>query len=232
MRTFIDLLLLFWGIYCLYIVWRKVKHIKTQSTTRSQENHITEILDTDKKGKEDLVHCLDMVNSWIENSDQKASIILSIVGVAMTILMTSDFIVKLHRTIFVLFFGYWEGHSDIEFDFARLVMFLLLIITIAFLAKSSYMIFQVISPNIDYKKMYELNPTLVPQSYIFFGSISAMDYNTFKNDDSRYIDDLKSQIYINSKIALVKFNNFKEGLYWFKITFLFSSLFFLSIMFL
>lgn len=42
--------------------------------------------------KEELTLRLDRVNSWINNCDQKSSIILAIEGVVLTILCTSDYI--------------------------------------------------------------------------------------------------------------------------------------------
>lgn len=232
MRTFMSFALLLCGGCLLYRIWKKFKREASTRTTIQTDVVLPAVSDDNKKGKEELRHSLDMVNSWIGNCDQKASIVLSIVGVALTILMASDFVVQLRRVIFKPFFDYWGGNTDLGFDFSRFTMFLFFVVTIALLGKSSHMMVKAITPNINYAKMYADNPKLVPKSYIFYGTIAAMNYDSFVQENVKYEDDLKSQIYVNSKIALAKFENFREGLYWFKITFLFSILLFLSIMFL
>ena len=55
---------------------------------------------------------------------------------------------------------------------------------------------------------------------------------TYKADEVAYVDDLKSQIYVNSKIASSKFVTFREGLCWLKMTMPFAMVLFFSIMFL
>ena len=50
---------------------------------------------------------------------------------------------------------------------------------------------------------------MVKSSYIFFGSICKMSYDDFKKEEVDYLDDLRSQIYVNSKIATAKFKNYK-----------------------
>ena len=42
--------------------------------------------------EDELKSRLDRVNSWINNCDQKASILLAVEGVVLTILCTSDYI--------------------------------------------------------------------------------------------------------------------------------------------
>ena len=49
--------------------------------------------------KEELTLRLDRVNSWINNCDQKSSIILAIEGVVLTILCTSDYISFIHQRL-------------------------------------------------------------------------------------------------------------------------------------
>ena len=232
MRIVGYLSLLVCGCYFLYQVWQKYKHENSQSVIIATVDGLPKISEIDKKQKEDLVHCLDMINTWICNCDQKAGIILSAIGVALTILMTSDFIIQLHKIIFIPFFDYWKGDYDLEFDFARFMVFIFLFITLALLTQTSYMMIRTITPNIDYEKMYRENPALVPQSYIYFKSISEMEYATYKADEVAYVDDLKSQIYVNSKIASSKFVTFREGLCWLKMTMPFAMVLFFSIMFL
>ena len=100
------------------------------------------------------------------------------------------------------------------------------------LIASCYYLFRTIWANIDYEKMREENPRLVKKSYIFWGSISGMTYDEFKQEEVDYNDDLKSQVYVNSKIAAAKFQNYNEGLFWFKFLLLVSVMLFIAVMFM
>ncbi len=59
-----------------------------------------------------------------------------------------------------------------------------------------------------------------------------MKYKEFKKDNILFIDDLKSQIYINSNIAMEKFKNYNKGLYWVKFMLIVSIMLFIAIMFI
>lgn len=232
MRIVAYLLLLTCGCYVLHRLWKKLKRENSQNMITPKDDGSPKIPEANKKQKEDLAHCLDMVNSWIGNCDQKAGIVLSAIGVALTILMTSDFVVQLRKVIFKPFFDYWEGLPNLGFNCTRFMVFIFLLLTLCLLTKATYMMVKTITPNIDYDKMYKENTSLVPHSYIYFKSISSMSYDAFNAGNVNYLDDLKSQIYVNSKIASAKFENFIEGLYWLKMTLFFAMLLFLSIMFL
>ena len=49
--------------------------------------------------KDELTLRLDRVNGWINNCDQKSSILLAIEGVVLTILCTSDYISFIHQQL-------------------------------------------------------------------------------------------------------------------------------------
>ena len=96
---------------------------------------------------------------------------------------------------------------------------------------SCHYLFQAIRANIDYDKVYKDNPNLVKTSYIFYGTISRMKYENFEKGGTKYEDDLKSQIFVNSKIAMSKFKNYNEGLWWFRLLLVVSVMLFVAIMF-
>ena len=98
------------------------------------------------------------------------------------------------------------------------------------LIMSCHYLFKTISANIDYQKMREDNPELVNKSYIFFRDISKMSYEDFKKDEVNYLEDLKSQIYVNSKNASNKFLNYNKSLYWFKFLLWVSTMLFIATM--
>lgn len=186
---------------------------------------------SDKKGMDDLRYTLDNVNMWLNNCDQKAGILLAVIGVAITVVMTSDFLKFLREYILGPFVQYVNGNDGLSFSWGRFLVFVLLLIAMVMLVVSCVYLFRAIKANIDYKKMYKENPGLVRKSFFYYGSISEMAYEEFKNDEVNYEEDLRSQIYVNSKIALKKFQNYNEGLFWFKLLLVASVMLFVSVMF-
>lgn len=180
----------------------------------------------------DLKFSLESVNSWLNNCDQKAGILLTVVGVAITVLITSDFLKYLRNYIFKPFMDYCAGNQELSFSWGRFTVFILLCIAATWLLLSCLYLFRAIAANINYTKMYKENPGLLKTSKIYYGTISDMTYDEFKKDDIDYSEDLKSQIYVNSKIAINKFNNYNEGLFWFKFLLLVTVMLLIAIMFM
>lgn len=166
----------------------------------------------------------------MNNCDQKAGILLTVFGVAITVLVTSDFMKELRTYIFGPFVEYWTTDSQLDFSLGRFTVFSLLVIAVGMLITSCYYLFKAIAANTDYEKLRQENPRMVAKSYLFFCSISSMTYEEFRNDNISIKDDLKSQIYANSKIASTKFKNYNEGLSWFKMTLLVSVMLFVAVL--
>lgn len=214
------------------IIWRvcnilRSPKIKTSDVLQEQLSN-----DGNKRGKEELQFTLESVNSWLNNCDQKAGILLAVIGVAITILFTGDFVKFIREFIFAPFVDFCEDQGEHVFSWGRFTVFFLLVFAALFLILSCYYLFKAIGANINYAKMYEENPGLVKKSYLFFGTISSMKYEDFKKDEVDYEEDLKSQIYVNSKIAINKFRNYNEGLSWFKNLLLVVGLLFIAVMFM
>lgn len=72
-------------------------------TTSVQE---TIVVNRASFNEQDLKENLDRVNMWISNCDQKASFILAMLGVGITILFTSDFVKYVRKTIIAPFKTY------------------------------------------------------------------------------------------------------------------------------
>lgn len=222
-------------LVCIVVIvlksWRDI--VKTKKQKRPQEAATVDTIDNnEKKEKDDLKHTFDTVNSWLNNCDQKAGILLTVVGVAITVLVTSDFLKYLRAYIFMPFKDYWEGNHELAFSCERFTFFFLLFLAVLMLILSCYYLFKAISADTDYDKIREENPELVKKSFVFFRSISEMKYEDFKKDDVKYKEDLKSQIYVNSKIATQKYRDYNKGLYWFKFMLWVSVMLFIAIMFM
>ena len=209
-------------------IWKHKCNV-IEKDSADDSNHVS---DDNNIGKEDLKFTLEEVNSWINNCDQKASILLSVMGVAITLLLTSDFIKFLRYYIFKPFILHISAKSEFQFSWGRFTVFFLLLIAASTLVMTCCYLFRAIKANIDYKKLVDENPGLGKTSRIFFGAISKISYEEFKKVTIKQEEDLKSQIYVNSKIATEKYNNYNKGLTWFKIALFTAGLLFLAVMFL
>lgn len=226
MNTFWTLYLLVCvgSILCLCLLRRK-NNQQTNNTGFDEGQQEQPFRD-----KEDLQYTFETVNSWLNNCDQKAGILLTVFGVAITVLVTSDFMKELRTYIFGPFVKYWTTESQLEFSMGRFTVFCLLVIAMAMLITSCCYLFKAITANTDYVKMRQDNPGMVAKSYLFFGSISNMTFDEFRRDNIDIKEDLKSQIYVNSKIASTKFKNYNEGLFWFKMILLVSVMLFVAVL--
>lgn len=164
-----------------------------------------------------LKESLDMTNMWIGNCDQKASILMAVIGVIFTIVMTSDAIRTVRNYIVLPFLDYCNGNDEMCFSFSRFSVFVFLMITSVFAVLSLWNILNSIKPNLDYNAMKTDNPQMEPKSFIFYGSVANMSYEEYKNIYFDYENDLRSQVYTNAKIANLKFNNYLKGFFWFKM---------------
>lgn len=209
-------------------IWKHECNV-TKKNSPDDNNHVS---DNNNIDKEDLKFTLELVNSWINNCDQKASILLSVMGVAITLMLTSDFTKFLRNYIFEPFVLYISVKGEFQFSLSRFTVFFLLLITVCTLLMTFYYLFRAIKANIDYEKLVNENPDLEKTSRIFFGAISKISYEEFKKVTIKQEEDLKTQIYVNSKIATEKYNNYNKGLSWFKIALFTTGLLFLAVMFM
>ncbi len=226
-----------WMIYFLvsiatisYMIYKCIWKHKSDVIRKDSPNDINHMSDDNNIDKEDLKFTLDLVNSWVNNCDQKAGILLSLIGVAITLLLTSDFIKFLRNYIFEPFVLHISDKGDFLFSWGRFIVFFLLLIATYTLVMTCYYLFGAIKANIDYKKLVDENPGLEKTSRIFFGEISKISYEEYIKVTIKQEEDLKSQIYVNSKIVTEKYNNYNKGLSWFKIALLTAGFLFLAVM--
>ena len=222
--------IIFFVVCTVAIILGIYKHVSKKKMPDDRQPDLSEI--ANNKGREELQFTLESVNSWLDNCDQKAGMLLAVIGVAITILFTGDFVKFIREYIFTPFVEFCEGQGGHLFSWGRFTVFSLLVVAAVFLIVSCFYLFKAIGANINYTKMYEENPGLVKKSYIFFGTISGMKYEDFKKNKVDYDEDLKSQIYVNSKIATNKFKNYNEGLSWFKLLLLVVGMLFVAVMFM
>lgn len=161
-----------------------------------QDKRISEAKDT-----------LETISTWINNCDTKASTILALLGIILTLVFTNDGIKLAY--IIVQKAVQSKTFSDIFYLLVWGCTFLTLLYGL-------YSLISVLIGRIN-RKIYK-QQGLTIDSRIFFGAISDnATYEEFKQkaldaSEESYINDLLSQIYINSKIANQKFKNYNRGL--------------------
>jgi len=223
----------FWIVYligCIGCIVYLCVHRKNNNQQTNGDDVVEGQQEPAVRDKDDLQYALDVVNSWLNNCDQKAGMLLAVLGVAITVLVTSDFMKELRTYIFGPFVEYWTTDSQLDFSLGRFTVFCLLVTANGMLMTSCYYLFKAITANTDYGKMRQNNPRMVGKSYLFFGSISGMTYDEFRSDRVDFKEDLKSQIYANSKIAVAKFRNYNKGLFWFKMILVVSVMLFVAVL--
>lgn len=153
---------------------------------------------------------LEIINQWISNCDTKSSFILTFYGVVLTIIFTSNIGVEM-----ISAFNFSKS-KDIGCE--NLKNFILLIITIGFFITSIitfYQIYLTLKGRIDAKIYQQTGLNL--NSNIFFGSISSKTFDVYQSetnieDEQTYLNDLNSQVFINSNIVSEKFKHYNRSL--------------------
>lgn len=158
--------------------------------------------------RDDAYKSLENINSWINNCDTKTSIILALFGVILTMLLTNSiFINQLLNILHLAIKG---------INFSNILYLFFIVGSIVSFLVGAYKLIQVLSPKINFRE-YK-NRVTVEDSIYYFGKISCYgSFNDYRDaikskNDKEVVDDLISQIYINSIICQNKFVNFKGGL--------------------
>ncbi|MFW6016467.1 MAG: Pycsar system effector family protein [bacterium] len=162
--------------------------------------------------KEDALNILDRIIGFINNCDNKTSIILGIVGVMLSIIFTSNSVNELQSIIRIAI------RSSNYIYLILLVLFIIcLVCGIFYLVFSLFARTNCSSLN---QKCLDLN------SKLFFHHIS--NNNSFKEykekvlkcSKDEFINEIISQIYINSKICSKKYNYYNRGLILISVSFI------------
>ena len=150
---------------------------------------------------------LDRIIGFINNSESKTGITLTMVGVMLTILFALS-----GENIMSMF----NKASD---DLGLITGAFLLLFCVSLVATlfGIYKLIKVLAPVLDAEE--RIGGDFENDSKIFFGRISSKneEYSQYRDkllnySPEDYLNDLWSQIYINSKICTIKFDDFNIGL--------------------
>ncbi len=152
----------------------------------------------------------EQVSSWINNCDSKASILLTLIGVVLSIAFTSDYILGgiggMVKDVISLVKG--EGNAC---ACASVFILVILGISIGFLFDSVRNMLIVLYARLDDSRDAE-NPSIS-----YYRSIGAKPYEEYKRlveniEEDAFIEDKLRQVHDCSKICSSKFNYYNEGI--------------------
>ena len=182
--------------------------------TKQRQKNVDSPVNNTKKDSDEweyALNVLDRVDMWIGSCDNKLGILIGIIGVVLTICITSDSVNSFLVFIKNLYVRV-EGSKDIQATF----FLFLVVIAVVLWALAAYFLVKALFVRINTEDFKQ--EQLHNESNIFFGSISARKYKDFKksflsqtNDDK--ISDVLSQIFINSNIAQIKHKYYNKGLF-------------------
>lgn len=190
--------------------------------------------------KNDLESRMDRIIEWVKTCDTKASIMLTLVGLLVSFVFTSDFVMKGVTSIVRSFFDYHPDSKSIyDINLTGLLSLVALLFSVYFLLGSIYRLIMVLyskpketlcntkSPSFVFilfnilfcYKWNDLNDVdTVKDSLIHFNHISDLNYQDFRKEinsaDYKEQEDLLSQIYINAKRCSEKFSDYNSAIIW------------------
>jgi len=161
------------------------------------------------KNKESYFDQLDRTIGFVRDCDHKTSIVLAAIGIIATIIID-----QCGKDMINLVSSILDGNKNLT---PSVYFFtILLTISLIFLIFGIWKFIRVLIPVTD-SSLCDNESSLERNSIIFAVSISKLNYEDYKSKilnytDEEYINDILSQIYINSKICARKYKNYKNGL--------------------
>lgn len=168
---------------------------------------------------DDSYKTLDRIDSWINSCDNKISVLIGIMSVVCTICITTDSVNRVYSfAINVLL-------SNI--NITKIVFIILFVVSLGFDAIAFRCIVGVVFARVDNNRYSQKDMPM--ESNLYFGSIAERSFLQFKKSylhesPTEQINDILSQIYINSKIARKKYNYYNKSLKWMCISALSTAL--------
>ena len=165
----------------------------------------------------------EQVSGWINNCDSKASILLALIGVFLSIAFTSDFLLEGITVELKNIVGLFSGNCSCRV-WSSVLLIALLGVSAFFFVKSLQSLFLVLFARLDDSRKEE-NP-----SVSFYKSIGEHSYEEYKQlvrsiSCEMLTDDKLRQVYDCSKICTQKFLNYNKGIIAIKLALVFFGAF-------
>ena len=151
---------------------------------------------------------------WVGNCDQKAGLILAMLGVGVTILFTSDFVRFIRNELVIPFKTYLHEFIGV-LDWHRLFIALTLIYVAIGILMCFYHLLNSILAKTDLNKFSQAG--LENPSMFQYEAIAGKTYREYCESEVNLLNDLRSQVYVNSVICTIKFKHYNKAirtLYW------------------
>lgn len=160
------------------------------------------------------IDTLDRINSWISNCDSKSSILLAVLGVFISTIFTTDFVFNALQKILFQVFIYWKTGIG-SFSTLKTLIILSFIITICSFLKAIYHLLASLTAKTKSNQTGDTD--LFTNSLIHYGSIQEKSFKEYRlsvlaETESNKLEDVLSQIYINSKRCQEKFDEYNKSL--------------------
>lgn len=152
----------------------------------------------------------EQVCSWISNCDSKASILLALIGVILSIAFTSDYILQGVEGLVKDAIGFIKGDGA-PCICASMLILVVLGLSIGFFIDSIRNLLLVLLARFDDSRD-AVNPSIS-----YYRSIGAKPYAEYKHlvttfDDDQLIEDKLHEVHDCSKICTKKFNYYNAGI--------------------
>lgn len=169
------------------------------------------------------------VSSWINNCDSKASILLALIGVVLSIAFTSDKILGGILTLTKDVVSLMKSNGT-SCSCASLFILVILGIAVVFFIDSIRNLLSVLYARMDDSRNAE-NPSIS-----FYRSIGSKSYDEYKQlvegiDDDAFIEDKLRQVHDCSKICTRKFSFYNDGIDSLKVGLVFFVIFLFLLIF-
>lgn len=164
--------------------------------------------------KENLTHKIDIATQTLERNigfinscDSKTSIVLTMIGVLLTLILTNDGLTAISHII---------SHSVFGNTFCDILYFIVWLASVGMLVMGIWNLVSVLIAKTK-PSTKNSNPT-TSSSMIFFGGILKVgDRTVYHNKfltmtDQELLDDLIAEIYTNAEIATQKYRRYNQGL--------------------
>lgn len=161
-----------------------------------------------------LENDIERVQNLIVNCDQKSSITLATIGVLISIFLSTGAVINKIITLPNKIILFVNNRAYLQLIAYSISLFIL-IAALILIGASLFCLLKSIKSKID---ISDYSDAICSNNHkTFFGSINAITYNTFKEErlrttNNERIEELISQLYINSKICNSKFNSYNNGL--------------------
>lgn len=174
--------------------------------TKNYNEEVSKTINSEKVEKQDILDRLDRILEWIRACDTKASILLATMGIIMTVFSTEFFLTKLKLIL---------KYNLNELDFSKILYLTFVVVFFGLFFVGIFCLVLELNPALISKKNNNENV----ESTYYFEAIAKKELSTLKAEIEQLsyekeINDIITQLYINSKICTKKYHYTRVGIFY------------------